>query len=114
MPVSCVLALKEDSLIRLTLINIISASEQGLTLIDSRAEDLAGLVGEIRRYGKDTILLVTSSAFSGEDALIELLLFNPKLSVIVINEDSNWLHIFRRNDRWLTSPTDLLDAIQSV
>jgi hypothetical protein len=38
----------------------------------------------------------------------------PRLLVIIVNEASNWLHIYRREDILITTSADLISVIQSA
>jgi len=112
MSVICILALEKHSLISDTIANLINSSDYDLTLILGQAENLDELNDEIYQHTADTTLLVTSSNYFNEETLIKLLLSHPKLGLIILNEDSNWLHIYRRDDKLLTSSLDLLTAIE--
>lgn len=110
----CVLAFKNDSVLSLALANLINASNNGLAVYESNAHSLEELIGAIDILKADVVLLEKSCAFAGQDALSKLLMLFPNLLVIVVNEDNNWLHIFRRTDVLLTSSTDLIGVIQSA
>jgi hypothetical protein len=94
--------------------NLINASDVGLMVFESRAQSLADLVKEINDNQADVILLEKSSPFAEERALTKLLMQYPKLLVIVVDENSNWLRTYRREDILMKSPADLISAIQSV
>ncbi len=40
-----------------------------------------------------------------------LLMINPELQVIIVSEDSNWVHIFHKKDMLMTRQSDLLDVL---
>lgn len=112
--IPCVLAIKKDSILGYALTNLIATAENGLVVIESEAESFEGLVEEINSYEADVILLENSCSFAREEALTKLLIVFPKLLVIIASEESNWLRTFRRQDIFLKSSTDLLDAIYSA
>lgn len=114
MHIPCVLALPKDSLLGFTLANLINASDVGLVVCESQAQTLADLVKEIKDNQADVILLEKSSPFADEVALTKLLMVNPKLLMIIINENSNWFHIYRKEDVLMTSPEDIISAIKSA
>ena len=114
MNIPCVLAITKDSLLGFALTNLINASECGLVVIESDAQTLEELIQEINGNEADVILLEKSSSFAGEAALTKLLMLYPKLLVIIVNEENNWLQIYRREDVLMTSPADLMDVIQSA
>ena len=114
MSIPCILALQKDSLIRLTLANLIGNSEDELVSIDSEAENLEELIREINQYHAKVIIIGNPSTFAKEASLSKLLVLSSNLLVIVIQEDNNWLHIYTKEKKLLTSTTDLLDVIHTV
>ena len=114
MSIPCVLAITKDSVLSIALTNLINASDIGLIVIGSIAQTLEELVEEINSQKADVILLEKSSPFAREKALTKLLMWYPRLLVIIVNEESNWLHIYRREDILMTSAADLISAIQSA
>jgi DNA-binding NarL/FixJ family response regulator len=112
--IPCVLAITKDSLLGFALTNLINASENGLVVIESNAQTLEEFIKEINDNEADVILLEKSSPFAGEAALTKLLMLYPKLLVVIVNEENNWLNIYRREDLLMTSPTDLMNVIQSA
>ena len=114
MSIPCILALHKDSLIRLTLANLVSNSNDEFVSIDSEAESLEELNWEINHYQAEVIILENSNPFAGKASLSQLLASHSKLLVIVIQEDNNWLQIYCKENKLLTSTTDLLDVIHTV
>jgi len=110
----CVLFITVNSLLSLALANLSNASESDLVLIESSAQNFDELKKEINTYTADVILVDKSNYFAGEKLLTNLLMFYPKLLVIVVSEEDNWLHTYRREDILLTSTEDLLDVIQKA
>jgi hypothetical protein len=95
------------------LTNLIGAAGNDLFLIYSEASNLEELISEIEIYKADVFVIEKSYPFAEDNSVTRLLLLFSKLLVIIINEDSNWLSIFRREDKLLVSSSDLLDAIAS-
>ena len=112
--IPCVLAITKDSVLSFALTDLINASDVGLVVFDSQAQNFAGLAKEINGNQADVILLEKSSPYAGEEALTKLLMLYPKLLVIIVDEESNWLRIFRREDILMTSSADLISAVQSA
>jgi len=112
--IPCIIALNKESLLRLTIANLFRNSANELTVIESDAENLDALIREINQFKANIILVENSSPFADEPSLTKLLILYPQLLVIVIQEDNNWLHIFRKENKLLTSATDLLDVINSA
>ena len=114
MPTPCIVALQRDSLIRHTVANLINSSNDRLTAIESEAENLEELIQEINQYEAKVILFENSRPFAQVSSLLKLLLIQPQVLVIIIEEDNNWLHIFRKENVLLNSTSELLEVIQSA
>ena len=114
MHIPCVLVITVNSLLGLALMNLIKVSDNGLVVFESTAKEFDELTQEITTLSADVILVERSNPFAGEDSLAKLLMSYPKLLVIVINEEDNWLHTYRREDVLMTSTADLISAIQSI
>ena len=114
MHIPCVLVITIDSLLSLALTNLINASDKGLIVFESTAKEFNELIKEINTYQADVILVEKSNSLAGEEMLTKLLMLYPKLLVIVVTDESNWLHIYRREDLLMTSPADLLNVIQTA
>jgi hypothetical protein len=112
--IPCILAFQKDSLIRLTLVNLVDNADEAFVLIDTEAENLEELDREINQYHAKVIILENSSPFAEETSLSKLLVHSSKLLVIVIQEDNNWLDVYSKDNKLLTSTTDLLDVIKTV
>jgi DNA-binding NarL/FixJ family response regulator len=112
--IPCILALQKESLIRLTLANLFSNSDGELVAIDSEAERLDELIGEVKQYKAKVILLENTNPFTEETSLTQLLTLPSNLLVIVIQEDNNWLQIYSKEKKLLTSTMDLLEVIHTV
>jgi len=112
MPVSCIVALEKDSIIRHAVTNLVNLSDSGLIIRQSQAANIDELINEISFYGEDVILIVASNAHT-EESLLRLLMACPRLLILVVNENSNWVHVFQRDDKLLSSASDLLDVIHS-
>jgi len=108
-----ILVISKDSLLNLALTNIITDSELGLAVIESKAEQYDDLVEEINTLIADVILLDKASSFATEDVLTKLLMLYPKLLLILVDPQSNWLHVYRREDIPITSSAELMEIIKS-
>lgn len=107
----CLLVITKESLLNLALSNLISASGKGLAVIGSTAQTLEELITEINKFTADVILLERNSTFASEESLTKLLMLYPKISLIIVNEEDNWLHVYRREDKLITSSADLMNVI---
>ena len=114
MHIPCVLAITKDSVLGHALTNLINSSDVGFVVVESNAGTFDELIEEINTNNADVILLEKSDPFAREEMLTRLLMLYPRLLVIIVNEENNWLHIYRREDLLMTSPADLITAIRSA
>ena len=114
MPIPCVLVITVNSLLGLALTNLINASDTGLVVFESTAKEFDELKWEINTYSADVILVEKNNSFAGEDTLTKLLTLYPKLLIVIVNEEDNWLQIYRRENLLMTSPQDLLEVLQTA
>jgi DNA-binding NarL/FixJ family response regulator len=106
-----VLIMKQDALVNRALTSLLVTSSSQLTVIVSEASDVRRLAVEISKLKPDAVLLSESIPLAAKDSVMQLLTAHPNLRVIVVSEDSNWIHIFRKEDMLLTRLTDLLEVI---
>lgn len=109
-----VLVITKDSLLGLTLPNLIDASGRNFDVIESSAHEFDELIEEINSTRANVILLEQNSLFAEGDLLAKLLKSYPKFLVIVTNQEDNWLRTYRRQDVLLTSSADLVSVISSA
>lgn len=107
----CVLAVQQDSLISRALASILSSSKTELKVITYQAKDIGGLVAETLEHKPDIVILGESMPLAAKDSLGQLLMSFPTLRVIVVGEGNNWLHVFSKKDKLVTSQADLLDVL---
>jgi chemotaxis response regulator CheB len=107
----CVLAVQQDSLIGRALTSVLSSSKSELKVITYKAKDIVGLVAETSEQKPDVVILGESTPLAAKDSLGQLLMSFPTLRVIVVGEGNNWLHVFSKKDKLVTSQTDLLDVL---
>jgi hypothetical protein len=110
-PTPSVLLMEKDSLWNRALTDLVTASGSKINLIVSQASGMEDLLVEISLNEVSVVLLGESMPPAAKDSLAQLLMAHPKLRVIVISEDSNWLYIFQKEDFLLTGLADLLNVI---
>lgn len=111
MHMTCLLAMQEYSLMNQALITALLSSVSENKVVTSAANDLETLITEIAELNPDVILLGEATPLAAKDTLAHLLMCFPELRVIVVSEDTNWLHVFHKKDLLLTRQSDLLDII---
>jgi DNA-binding NtrC family response regulator len=110
----CFLAGRKDSLFKNLVATLLNDLIKDLDLHESQSEDLEGLLNEISKTDPTLILLDESSSFSDEFPLVSILMHKPGLPVIVISENSNFMHIVRRETQVINSSSDLVKAVNLV
>ena len=110
----CFLAGKQDSLFKQLVAGLLIDLADNLKLYECRAVDFDGLLDEVSKIEPHMILLEESSLFSEDSFLVRLLIAKPGLPAIVISENSNTMHIVRRETMLLSSSDDLINAINQM
>jgi chemotaxis response regulator CheB len=111
MNTTCVLVTKQDSMLNRALNDLLQSSDCKLKVIKSGAVDVNGLITETSQVKPDIVILGESTPLARMDVLGNLLMSYPKMRVVVVSEESNWLHIFDKKDTLMTGHADLLDAL---
>jgi DNA-binding NarL/FixJ family response regulator len=106
--------METDSLLKRALVSILQDSSAEISVCFSQANDLFDLLAEISKIQPDVVLLAESMPLSKNEALTGITAAFPELRLIVVSEESNWLHIFHGEDMLLTSLPDFLKVIHSV
>lgn len=106
-----VLVMQKDSLLNQALANILKNSECEISVITSGASNSQGLIAETTELKPDIVILGESTPMAGKDVLGYLLMSNPEMQVVVVSEDTNYLHVFHKKDMLITRQTDLLDVL---
>ena len=110
----CFLAGRNNSLFKNLVATLLNDLLKDLDLHESQADDLEGLLNEISETDPTLILLDDSSPFSSDSPLIRILMHKPNLPVIVISENSNFMHIVRRETQIINSSSDLVKAVNLI
>ncbi len=111
MSITCLLAIPNNSLLDRALESIISSGNSEIKLITSAAKNLTELVDEISDLGANIVILAESLPLAAKDTLVSLLMSFTELRVIVVSEDTNWLHVFHKRDMLMNRQADFKDAI---
>jgi chemotaxis response regulator CheB len=105
------LAIQEKTLMNQALVTALLTSIPEPSVVTSTAESVEALVTEISELKPDVVLLGEATPLAAKDTLAHLLMCFPELHVIVVSEDTNWLHVFHKKDLLLTHQSDLLDIV---
>jgi DNA-binding NarL/FixJ family response regulator len=106
-----VLVMKQDSLLNQAVATILKNSECEVKVITSGSNEVKGLIAEALELKPDIVILGESMPLARKEVLGHLLMTSPELQVIVVSEDTNWIHIFHKKDKLMTRQTDLSDVL---
>ena len=109
----CVLVVEADVLLKRAFASLLTLGGD-LEIVISEARNIQELLDDISKTKPSAVLFSESIPFSRMDSLSQLLMIHPMPKVIVVSEDSNWIHIFSQEDRLITDLSDLLFVINPV
>ncbi len=110
----CFLVGKRDSLFKQLVASLLIDLTDGFVLYENKALEMENLLREIDHVRPDMILLEDMSPYSEGSLLSRLLFKTSDIPLIVISEDSNVMHVVRRESRLLSSSSDLIKTIHLV
>ncbi len=110
---TCVIVMRQDSLLNRALGAIILNSNPAIKVYTSKAKDVRGLIAEVAELKADFVIMEEAAPLADEEMLGHLLMSYSELHVIVVSEETNWLHVFHKHDLLMTRQADLLNALQS-
>ena len=113
MNIPSVLIIKKNSILTQAMRSILHSSGSKINVLNSTAIDLQHLIADIGNLDPDVVLIEESMTIENSEMLPRLLMVFPNKRLIVVSNDSNWLHIYRKNDMLMTRPSDLLSSITS-
>ncbi len=111
MNATCVLVTNQDSMLNRAVKNLLTSSKCKLKIISSGAKDVHGLIAETSKVRPDIVILGESTPLARMDVLGNLLMSYPEMRVVVVSEESNWIHVFDKRDKLMTRQADLLDVL---
>lgn len=87
--------------------------EKELEVVISEAIDIKKLATDVSKINPNVILLSESQHLAAKEVLAQLLVSHPKIRIVIVSMNSNWLYIYDKEDKLLTSLEDLLMVIKS-
>lgn len=108
----CVLVMNQDVLIKRAFASLLDSGKV-LDVVVSEAKDEWELTDDIDKTKPDVLCFSGSIPLVKMDSLPHLLMRHAGLKVIIVSEESNWLHMFKHEDRLVTSLQDLIQIIDA-
>ena len=109
----CILIVVTNTLLKQAMTNLL-VNHSDMTVITRGIDTVQELVDEIARHTPEVVVLAEGTLLASADTLVSLLMLYPGLRVIVLSEESNWLHVFSKEEVLMTQAADLVDLIHSV
>jgi chemotaxis response regulator CheB len=107
----CFLAIQKNSLFKQAISSLVGKATNGIELYESVANNVEDLIKEISDMAPNVLLLEQSSPLLNESVLAGLLMISPCVSVIVVSEETSFMHVVHRETIQLSSSIDLIEAI---
>ncbi|RPJ24028.1 MAG: hypothetical protein EHM33_19160 [Chloroflexi bacterium] len=104
--------MKSDAMMKRAFASLVTVKGE-LEVAVSEALDVSELAEDLFTKKPDIVFLSETTPLAQNDSLLQLLIRYPGLKVVVVSNDSNWLHIFKHENKLLISIDDLLPIINS-
>ena len=85
----------------------------GINAIKSRASDLQSMINEICESQSQVVIIEETATMDNENSLADMRKLNPKLKIILVPRDGNYVHIFRQDEIVIQNASEFLDIIRS-
>jgi chemotaxis response regulator CheB len=108
-----VLVMAKNSLLNSVLTDLLSKHAE-LFVMAGEAVDVESLMDEITHFAPEVVLMGQSIPLASTQSLSRVMALRPGLRVILVSEDTNWLHIYHKEDVLLTCADDFYQAVQSA
>jgi hypothetical protein len=86
--------------------------EKELEIVISEAVDINQLATDVSKINPNVVLLSESQPLAVKETVAQLLVNHPKIRIVIVSVNSNWLHIYDKEDKLLTKLEDLLTVIK--
>jgi hypothetical protein len=88
-------------------------SDADLNVIQSPAQDAFSICEAANQCRPDVIVFDRQTSEANQRAISHLLIVQPRLQIIVISAETNWMQVFRKEDILMSEPLDLLNLIHT-
>jgi hypothetical protein len=101
----------KDTLFKQILLNLLIEANNQIGLIESNADNVEDLLGEVVIFEPDAVLLEKSSPLSDVPCLFRLFMIMPGRPVVLISQEHNFVHVVHWQTVHVKTATDLIRAI---
>lgn len=112
MGTDCLLVIENDSPLNFAM-EMLLVPSSGIKAVKSSAGNFQGLVDEVCNLRSQVVIFEDSAIPTEENSFTHLLISNPELKIIVVLRDSNYIHVFRKEEILIQSSSDFLEIIRS-
>lgn len=112
MSTDCLLVIEDDSPLNFALEMLLVPSSE-IKAIKSNAGDFQGVVEEVCKLEAPVVILEDSATPAKDNSLAHLLMSNPGLKIVVVLRNSNYVHVFRKDEILIQSSSEFLEIIRS-
>jgi len=106
-----ILVLKSDTLLKRAVVSLMSL-EKELEIVISEAVDINKLAIDISKIKPNVVLFSESQPLAAKETVAKLLVSHPTIRIVIVSVNSNWLHIYDKEDKLLVKLEDLLTVIK--
>jgi chemotaxis response regulator CheB len=103
----------KDTLFKQILLSLLIEAHNKIEIIESTADNVDDLLGEVRIFDPDAVLLEKSSPLSDVPCLFRLFMVMPGRPVVLISQEHNFVHVVHWQTVQVETATDLIEAIRS-
>ena len=107
-----ILVLKSDVMLKRAVLSLMNL-EKELEIVISEAVDINKLATDISKINPNVVLLSESQHLAAKEVVTQLMVSHPKIRIVIVSVNSNWLHIYEKEDKLLTKLEDLLTVIKA-
>jgi hypothetical protein len=112
METTCLLVCEPGILLDIGIEEMLSPHKD-IYVIRCLAKQVDGFYAAVKYHHPEVILFCELSPFITESVFTWLLMENPRLRIIVVNQDSNWMVVYQKEQVWINQSADLINLIRA-
>lgn len=88
--------------------------EKGVIATKSSAGDFQRLIDEVCETKPQVVILEDTVMLTEKHTLFDLIISNPKLTILVVLRESNYMHVFRNEEVMIGNSSDFLKVLRQI
>ena len=113
MSIACYLVIEEDSPFNFAF-EMLFGPNSGITAVKSTASNFQELLDEVCDVNPQVVILEDTAVETKKGSLTNMLVTNPEAKIIIVLRDSNYIHVFRKDEVLIQSSSDFLNEVRST